>query len=252
MVTGGTDERPEPQESQRRALRLQLLHEASQRLVRTVDGLADERLQEDSLLPGWSRAHVVAHLALNAEALERVLNRVAAREPVTMYGSQEERDGDIAELAATGPSAVRERLLKSVTCFGEALRTFPADRVELRVERVPGGPDFRAGDVPAMRWREVEVHHADLDAGYTREQWPAAFSVDTLDALATGEAPPRTWPRPVRLLARDVARTWDVGTGEPELTVTGNAADLAWWLTGRGGGDGLTSDQGELPEVPAW
>ena len=46
------------------------LRDADHRLVRTVDGLSDEQLAAPSLLPGWTRAHVVAHLALNAEALD--------------------------------------------------------------------------------------------------------------------------------------------------------------------------------------
>jgi maleylpyruvate isomerase len=35
-------------------------------------------------------------------------------------------------------------------------------------------------------------------------------------------------------------------------TVTGSAADLGWWLTGRGSGEGLTSDSGTLPGIGAW
>ena len=51
----------------------ELLPEATQRLVRTVDGLDDDALAAPSGLPDWTRAHVVAHLALNAEGLASVL-----------------------------------------------------------------------------------------------------------------------------------------------------------------------------------
>ena len=54
----------------------ELLPEATQRLVRTVDGLDDEALGAPSGLPDWTRGHVVAHLALNAEALAGVLEGV--------------------------------------------------------------------------------------------------------------------------------------------------------------------------------
>ena len=54
---------------------------------------------------------------------------------------------------------------------------------------------------------------------------------------------------PTTLHAVDVDRTWQGGPGAP--TVTGTAADLAWWLTGRGSGEGLTSD-GDLPGIEAW
>ena len=49
------------------------LTEAGQRLVRTVDGFSGDDWSAPSLLPGWTRAHVVAHLALNGEALGGVL-----------------------------------------------------------------------------------------------------------------------------------------------------------------------------------
>ena len=42
----------------------------------------------------------------------------------------------------------------------------------------------RAGPRPAWmsvwaRWRETEIHHVDLNSGYTHSQWPAEF-VDLL------------------------------------------------------------------------
>ena len=36
------------------------------------------------------------------------------------------------------------------------------------------------------------------------------------------------------------------------VVVSGTAADLAWWLTGRGAGEGLTSSTNEIPEMEAW
>ena len=234
----------------------ELLHEATQRLVRTVDGLSDEELAGPSLLPGWTRAHVVAHLALNAEGLAAALEGVGHGEDVPMYASQEARDGDIAALAAEGPVELRERLLASTTRFAEALAALPEDRAGTRVERTPGGPTFRAASAAGMRWREVEIHHADLDAGYGPGDWPLPFSVATLTAMTTpGATKARDWGAPFAVHAVDAQRTWTVGEGEPSTTVSGAACDLAWWLTGRGAGAGLHTDDGghgELPSVPPW
>ena len=77
----------------------ELLHESTQRLVRTVDSLPDAAFAEPSGLPDWTRAHVIAHLALNAEGLAGALTGLVQGEPTPMYSSPEARDADIAELA---------------------------------------------------------------------------------------------------------------------------------------------------------
>jgi maleylpyruvate isomerase len=98
-----------------------------------------------------------------------------------------------------------------------------------------------------MRLRELEIHHADLDAGYTRADWTPAFATLLLDSMAKREA----WTEPFLARPTDVEGTWTFGLGG-RTTVTGTAADLGWWLTGRGSGEGLTSDIGKLPGIGAW
>jgi maleylpyruvate isomerase len=227
---------------------LALLREAALRLVRTVDALADRDWDAPSLLPGWSRAHVVAHLVLNAEGLAGCLGGVAAGEAVPMYPSQARRDGDIEELAAAGDRAeLRDRLLASTTDLADAVAAVPQGAWGASVERVPGGPrTFAAGDVPGMRLRELEIHHADLGAGYSPADWLDGVAVRVLDAMtARGVS-----AEPFRTVPTDAEGTWTFGDGGP--TVSGAASDLAWWLTGRGDGAGLTSDDGELPRIGAW
>lgn len=222
---------------------------ADRSLLGTVEGLTDEQLAAPSLLPGWSRAHVVAHLALNAEALAAALEGVATGRPVPMYPSQAARDADIEELVAASPGDLRARLVDATARFGDAVAALPADRAGTRIERVPGGPSFRAGMVPLMRWREVEIHHADLDAGYSRTDWTDDFTAALLDSMAH-----RPWLRPGRLEATDLGRAWEYGdpAGGDVPTITGQARDLGWWATGRGTGEGLTTDHDTLPEVQGW
>src|SRR5262245_6723722 len=83
---------------------VELLDTGTRRLIRSVDKMADDEWSQPSLLPGWSRAHVVAHLTLNAEGLSGALEGVHERRPVPMYRSQEARDGDIIALAKEPPS----------------------------------------------------------------------------------------------------------------------------------------------------
>jgi maleylpyruvate isomerase len=225
----------------------ELLADATARLVRTVDSFGDDDFGRSSDLPGWTRAHVVAHLALNAEGLAAALQGVVAGEPTPMYRSQEARDADIDELAGEAPAELRTRLMAACTEFADAAAAVPTDQWGTRVERTPGGErTFTAVSAVAMRLREVEIHHADLDAGYTRREWPPQFSALLLDAMAK-----RGLARsPFTAAPTDLDGTWQYGEGGP--TVRGTAADLGWWLTGRGEGEGLTSDDGRLPGIEAW
>ena len=236
---------PEP-----RTLAAALLPEATRRLVRTADSLADHDLGAPSLLPGWTRAHVLAHLALNAEALAGAATGVVEGRSVPMYASQEARDRDIEELAVATPAEVRSRLMGACTALSDALAAVPDDATGTDVERVPGGRTFTVADVPVMRWIEVEVHHADLGAGYDRSQWPLELCVHLLDShLGDGQGSPAA-DGSFTAYAVDLDRTWSAGAGGPR--VAGTAADLAWWLTGRGSGEGLTCDGGSLPQIGAW
>lgn len=226
---------------------LELLAAANQRLVRTVDRLDDSIFATPSLLPGWTVGHVIAHLALNGEALAGALGGVASGTGTPMYASQEARDGDIAELGVASPGELRTRLMASTELFDREVSDLPGDRWKVIIERTPGNPAFSARSTVLMRLREVEIHHADLGVGYTAADWSPAFSTVVLDSMRK-----RDWPSSFRVLARDLAQTWEYGDGDPAATVTGESHDLAWWLTGRDDGGTLTVDRGELPEVPAW
>ncbi len=223
-----------------------LLHEATQRLVRRVDGLTDADWAGPSGLPDWSRAHVIAHLTLNAEALGAALTAVAQGENAAMYASQERRDGDIAALAARRPAEIRERFLSSTTTFAHALTSLPTESGSQLIERVPGGRVFAASDVLVMRWQEVEIHHVDLDAGYDVGQWPLEFAVLVLDSMSGR----KVGTEPFRIAPTDTDRTWSFGDGGS--TVTGSASELAWWLTGREAGEGLSTHDGTLPRIETW
>jgi maleylpyruvate isomerase len=226
-----------------------LLPEATRSLIRTADGLADPEYAVPSGLPGWSRAHVLAHLALNAEGLAGALTGIVEGRRVPMYASQEARDGDIEELAGKDPSAIRARLLGACTDLADAIAAVPDDAWSTSVDRIPGGRTFPARAVPGMRLREVEIHHADLVAGYDHARWTPAFAVGVLDTALDRDASHAGFTA----YAADLDRTWTFGQ-RPEAgpRVSGSANDLAWWLTGRGTGEGLTSDGGELPRIEEW
>jgi len=225
---------------------LELLDSGTRRLVRSVDAMTDAQWREPSLLPGWTRAHVVAHLTLNAEGLAGALEGVHEGRPVPMYASNERRDSDIAELSKASPSVLRDRFLGSTTVIGEWVEELADNLAGKVIQRTPGGRQFPAGDVATMRTREVEIHHADLGLDYTAASWPAAFVVLLLDSRAGADHD----EAPFVAHATDLDRSWEFGTGGP--TVTGTASALAWWVTGRGTGEGLTSSDGAVPRMEPW
>lgn len=225
------------------------LAQAGQRLVRTVDGLTEDDGRADSLLPGWTRAHVIAHLALNGEALAGVLRGVVEGEPVPMYESDERRDADIEELAAAPATELRERLLASVGDFPEVVQSVPDDAWTGRFDRTPGGRSLPLDAIPLMRVREIEIHHVDLGTGYSVSEWAPGFAETVIDGMVK-----RLDPDPGFVVApEDASRTWTVGVvGDDPAVVSGPVAELAWWLTGRPPSERVTCSRGELPTVGAW
>ena len=46
---------------------------ATERLLATADALTGDQVREPSLLPGWTRGHVLTHVARNADGLRNLL-----------------------------------------------------------------------------------------------------------------------------------------------------------------------------------
>ena len=68
-----------------------LIDDATQRLLGTARLLTDPDLREPSLLPGWTRGHVLAHLAGNADAMRSLLAGARAGQDRPAYASAEAR-----------------------------------------------------------------------------------------------------------------------------------------------------------------
>src|SRR3954466_15583104 len=73
----------------------QLVEPGPPRLLATAAALGDDALPEPSLCAGWSRGHVLAHVARNADALVRVCDVALTGAADTMYDDVESRDADI-------------------------------------------------------------------------------------------------------------------------------------------------------------
>ncbi|WP_406351327.1 maleylpyruvate isomerase family mycothiol-dependent enzyme [Streptomyces sp. NBC_00658] len=216
------------------------VRDATERLLTAAAKLDNVSVAEQSRLPGWSRGHVLAHLARNADALVNVL----AGRP--MYVSGEARDAEIERDAPRPLNVQLTDVRESAVRFQEA-GAAPADwsrTVELR-----NGVTDSASRVPFRRWVEVELHHVDLGIGYELEDLPEEFTQREIDFLADRF---RGHPDvPALMIEEDDRRLVPSGRREGErITVTGRQADLLGWLAGRRDGSALTTDGGPLPALP--
>ncbi|WP_269854671.1 maleylpyruvate isomerase family mycothiol-dependent enzyme [Streptomyces sp. RPT161] len=225
------------------------VREATDRLLVSVGKLDDSTAREPSLLPGWTRGHVLAHLARNADALVNLLNWARTDVRTPMYASADARAADI-ERGADRPLAEHLTDLRATaTRFDAAAAALPADRYGYEVE-MRNGVVERADRLALRRLAEVELHHVDLDVGYTVDQLPPGFVTAELGFLATVKfaGHPKV---PALVLATEDGERWSTGrTDGPPLTVTGSPSALVGWLTGRTDGTGLDSGGVPLPEVP--
>src|SRR5680860_467552 len=84
--------------------KLSLLAHETSLLMRTAAGLDDEALRRPSLCEGWSRAHVLSHIASNADGLGNLASWAITGTPRAMYDSPEARDADAAADGGRHPS----------------------------------------------------------------------------------------------------------------------------------------------------
>ncbi|MGD9703490.1 MAG: maleylpyruvate isomerase N-terminal domain-containing protein [Acidimicrobiia bacterium] len=149
---------------------------AHQRLLAHIDELGDDAVRRPSLLPGWTVGHVLTHLARNADSLVRMLEGAERDEILDQYeGGADARAADIE--AGSGRSAaglVRDVRQTIWQLEGTWATTSPA--AWARSGRGTRGDLLPCKDLPFRRWREVEVHHADLGLpGFTFDDWSSDY-----------------------------------------------------------------------------
>lgn len=205
-----------------------------------------------SRLPGWTRGHVITHVARNAEALVRLLTWARTGIETPMYPSTEARAADI-EAGAGRPLAEQlDDVRRTGAAFATAASRLSAQhwRTMVRTRHDP----IPASGVPWARVREVWLHLVDLGVGIEIDQVPIdQVPEDVATALVHDVA---SW-LDTRVEDRIQVQT---SGGEsimfgPEtaglIPVSGSAQELAGWLTGRSRGSRLTAPEG-LPELPSW
>ncbi|MGV9455056.1 maleylpyruvate isomerase N-terminal domain-containing protein [Streptomyces sp. NPDC003635] len=133
-------------------------------LLDAVAGLDDAGLSAPSVLPEWTRGHLVAHVAANADALGNLVRWAATGEKTPMYASAEERAAGIAEGAALPAEALRSWLTASAGELAAGLDRLTDEQWHHEVVTAQGRT-VPATELPWMRAREVCVHAVDLGTG---------------------------------------------------------------------------------------
>ncbi|HEY5187271.1 MAG TPA: maleylpyruvate isomerase family mycothiol-dependent enzyme [Actinomycetes bacterium] len=217
------------------------------RLVAAVRALDDAALREPSLLPGWTRGHVVTHLARNADGLVNLATWARTGVETPMYpGGRAARDAEIERDAGRPASEQVADTEAASERLAAALADLPAGALGVEL-RVGSGATVPAAGLPLRRIREVEIHLVDLAAAYHPADWSLAFAERTLAELT-----PSIGGSPVGVLRDpDTGRSWALAPDRPVLT--GPAQDLLGWLVGRSDGTGLSFDgTGSVPSAPPW
>ena len=248
---------PDPTETLARVV------ESTAHLIATAEQFDDAAVREPSLLPGWTRGHVLTHAARNAEALIRLLTWAATGVETPMYDSPEARDAEIEAGAGRSAEELLADLRETSERFAVQAARLTDEQWKAEIEGRRGGPQA-AGWLPWWRLEEVLVHHVDLDAPYSPAHWPEYFTEPELrlitarfsNTVFTPESPA------FRVHAEDLD-----GDGEGDVVygvctsaddeqapiVRGPSAALVAWLIGRSAGDGLNVEpHGALPQPPDW
>ncbi|MDT4918340.1 MAG: maleylpyruvate isomerase [Pseudonocardiales bacterium] len=205
-----------------------------------------------SLCDGWTRGHVLTHIARNAEGIADTIAGALRDEIVERYPDGWDARNAAIDAGAGRPYAalvadVREtadRLDRVLGAVGEA----DAWGKTTAEDGTPEGWVYR-------RWREVEVHRVDLAADYTPDRWPPLFvttvlaeSVESLGSRVDG-AVHVTVTAEGSLSPEYVGKQWRVGEGHP-IEVCGPDWAVLAWLMGRpaAAGDALSA----TPPLGAW
>lgn len=204
---------------------------------------------EETNLQGWTRAHIVAHVAYNAIALCNLMHWANTGEKTPMYSSPEARNEEIAYGATLLPDALRN-------LHGHAVARLDVDWRETAPEAwgsevlTAQGRTVPASETLWMRSREVWIHAVDLGAVATFGNIPEII-LTTLAAEITAKWAGQGAGEGLVLVDAHSGARYPAAPGDNEVVISGNLAAIVRYAAGRGA-EGVTSSTGEVPEPPRW
>jgi maleylpyruvate isomerase len=234
---------------------LALMSEGTAYFDRTLAQLPDMGFDGSSLLPDWSRRHVIAHVCYNALGLLRLVHWAATGIETPMYASSEERDAEIERGAALPAGELRALVVRTSNELDEGWRALTDEAWHAQV-RMRQGPQIPATTTIWLRTREVWLHAVDLNSGATCDDFPPALIDRLLSNVLSawrGRASEEGIPNLV-LSPTDRGAPKGIGAvDDPSaIVIRGTAVDLTRWATGRGY-LGITTANGKpVPVAPRW
>ena len=222
--------------------------------ARKLNELSDAELDGGTLLPGWTRRHLVAHVGYNARAIARLIEWAATGVETPMYASTEARSYEIDFGATLSPTALRNLFDHSAVHLNVEWRDLPADAWHHKVKTAQGRT-VPAEETVWMRTREVWVHAVDLDNGAAFTDIPAPVLTRLLkDITAAWHTRGTDAGLLIKVTGTDL--TFGDTSAENPTVITGPLAAVAPWATGRGT-QGVTAThagapRAEVPAAPPW
>lgn len=227
----------------------QWVRDGSALFSQALSAVNDSELLHESLLPDWTRAHVTAHVAANAQAIGRLLQWAATGEPTAMYPSMAERDREIDEGSSLPADQLRAWFSQSDLAMRSAMESLSRESWESIVVTAQGR-EVPARETLWMRSREVCIHAVDMDAGIEFDDLPDGFLLRLVDEARVKHSSAEGCPAMV--LQSDSGERWRVRGVGAEITLTGSVGSLAAWLTGRGASGVHDIEGAALPVLGKW
>ncbi|MFF2029258.1 maleylpyruvate isomerase family mycothiol-dependent enzyme [Arthrobacter sp. NPDC058192] len=223
--------------------------------ARKLNELTGADLDGDSLLPGWTRRHITAHIGYNARAIARLVEWAATGVETPMYPSPEARNQEISFGSTLPPIALRNLFDHSAVHLSVEWRDLPEAAWSHEV-RTAQGRTVPASETVWMRTREVWIHAVDLDNGATFNDIPAPVLERLLKDI-TGAWKTRRTDQGLVVKVADSGLTFGDTTSASPTVVSGPLAAIVEWAAGRGNG-GVTATgpgvgaNGTVPAAPTW
>jgi maleylpyruvate isomerase len=224
--------------------------------ARKLNELSDADLDGDSLLPGWTRRHLTAHIGYNARAIARLVEWAATGVETPMYASPEARNHEIEFGATLSPIALRHLFDHSAVHLNVEWRDLPEDAWHHKVKTAQGRT-VPAEETVWMRTREVWMHAVDLANGATFSDIPEPVLEGLLTDI-TGAWKTRGTDKDLVVKVTDRGLTFGDTTSDFPTVVTGPLAAVVEWSAGRGTqgvtatGHRTAATSGTVPAAPKW